>query len=119
MDEYTVTASRADVEFRLNSTAFDAYLIVTDAAAPVIADLVDGIEPTHITMQKSNVGFVDFPEDTTIPAVEGFSTRDARLRVVVNTYGRGPASATPASVRHFWSHGMPRTTHISCRFTMA
>ncbi|MGH2709733.1 MAG: M14 family zinc carboxypeptidase [Actinomycetota bacterium] len=46
-------------------------LIVTDAAAPVIADLVDGIEPTHITMQKSNVGFVDFPDDRSHPLNTG------------------------------------------------
>ncbi|MCW2829127.1 MAG: glycosyl transferase family 2, partial [Marmoricola sp.] len=36
---------------------------------------------------------VDFPEDTTVAAVESVRTHDDRLRVVVNTYGRGPASA--------------------------
>ena len=46
-------------------------LIVTDAAAPVVADLVDNIEPNHITMQKSNVGFVDFPEDRSHPLNAG------------------------------------------------
>ncbi len=46
-------------------------LIVTDGAAPVIADLVDGIEPAHVTMQNSNVGFVDFPEDRTHPLNAG------------------------------------------------
>ena len=46
-------------------------LIVTDAAAGVVADVVDGIEPADITMQKSNVGFVDFPEDRSHPLNEG------------------------------------------------
>jgi hypothetical protein len=46
-------------------------LIVTDGAAPVIADLVDDIEPTHVTMQKSNVGFVDFPDDRSHPLNAG------------------------------------------------
>jgi dolichol-phosphate mannosyltransferase len=36
---------------------------------------------------------VDFPEDTTVAAVESVGAHDDRLRVVVNTYGRGPASA--------------------------
>ena len=46
-------------------------LIVTDAAASVIADLVDGIDPEHISMQKSNVGFVDFPDDRSHPLNAG------------------------------------------------
>jgi hypothetical protein len=35
-------------------------LIVTDGAAPLIADLVEGIEATDITMARSDVGYVDF-----------------------------------------------------------
>lgn len=38
-------------------------LIVTDAAAPILADLVAGIEPEHITRVTSDVGYIDFPED--------------------------------------------------------
>jgi dolichol-phosphate mannosyltransferase len=36
---------------------------------------------------------VDFPEDTTIPVVERLSADEPRVRVVVSTYGRGPANA--------------------------
>lgn len=46
-------------------------LIVTDGAAPVLADLVDGIKPTDITMAKFDVGHVDFPEDRSHPLNAG------------------------------------------------
>lgn len=46
-------------------------LILTDKAALIIDELVDGIEETHITMQKSNVGHVDFPEDRSHPLNAG------------------------------------------------
>jgi dolichol-phosphate mannosyltransferase len=36
---------------------------------------------------------VDTPTDTTIPAVERAAADDPRIRVVINTYGRGPAQA--------------------------
>jgi hypothetical protein len=35
-------------------------LIVTDAAAPIVGDLVEQIEPEHISMARSDVGFVEF-----------------------------------------------------------
>jgi hypothetical protein len=35
-------------------------LIVTDGAAPIIADLVDGIDPGDVTMVRRDVGYVDF-----------------------------------------------------------
>ncbi|MBW3663872.1 MAG: hypothetical protein KY469_12295 [Actinobacteria bacterium] len=35
-------------------------LVVTDAAAPILADLFDDIEPGDISMQRRNVGYVDF-----------------------------------------------------------
>lgn len=35
----------------------------------------------------------DMPEDTTVPFVEEVARRDARVRAVLNTYGRGPANA--------------------------
>jgi hypothetical protein len=38
-------------------------LIVTDAAAPILADLVEGIEATDISNQLRNVGYVDFGSD--------------------------------------------------------
>jgi len=36
---------------------------------------------------------VDDPADPTVPVVREFAARDERARVVVNTYGRGPARA--------------------------
>ena len=39
-------------------------LIVTDAAAPIVADLVEQIEPEHISMARSDVGFVEFGDRT-------------------------------------------------------
>ena len=36
---------------------------------------------------------VDTPEDSTVPIVEEYTREEPRLRLVVNTYGRGPANA--------------------------
>jgi dolichol-phosphate mannosyltransferase len=36
---------------------------------------------------------VDFPDDSTVQAVESFPETEPRLRVLVSTYGRGPANA--------------------------
>ena len=36
---------------------------------------------------------VDTPGDTTVPVVEAYSAHEPRLRVLINTYGRGPAYA--------------------------
>jgi glycosyltransferase involved in cell wall biosynthesis len=36
---------------------------------------------------------VDSPDDSTAPVVERFSAHDPRVRLLVNTYGRGPANA--------------------------
>ena len=59
-----------------------------EAIIPVLERIVEAVES-----EVEVIVVVDFPEDTTVSGVQGFSTRDARLRVVVNTYGRGPASA--------------------------
>ena len=36
---------------------------------------------------------VDMPEDTTVAVVESYPMQEPRLRLVVNTYGKGPANA--------------------------
>lgn len=36
---------------------------------------------------------VDFPEDTTVAVIERLALDEPRLRVVISTYGRGPANA--------------------------
>lgn len=59
-----------------------------EAIIPVLERIVEAVES-----DVEVIVVVDFHEDTTVPAVEKLSARDERLRVVVNTYGRGPASA--------------------------
>ena len=46
-----------------------------------------------VSLDFEIVVVVDFPEDTTIPVVERLVRNEPRIRVVVNTYGRGPANA--------------------------
>ncbi|TDN88399.1 glycosyltransferase family 2 protein [Microbacterium sp. BK668] len=46
-----------------------------------------------VTLPFELLVVVDTPEDTTIPVVAAVSADDARIRCVVNTYGRGPAHA--------------------------
>jgi len=36
---------------------------------------------------------VDFPEDTTVPVLHDYATRQPGLKTLINTYGRGPANA--------------------------
>jgi len=55
---------------------------------PVLERIVEAVES-----DVEVIVVVDFPEDTTVPVVEKLAARDPRLRVVVNTYGHGPASA--------------------------
>jgi dolichol-phosphate mannosyltransferase len=43
---------------------------------------------------------VDMAEDTTAPVVEKMSSSDGRLRVLINTYGRGPANAIRYGIDH-------------------
>jgi glycosyltransferase involved in cell wall biosynthesis len=59
-----------------------------EAIVPVLDRLVDAVESDVEVLVV-----VDFPEDTTVPVVEKFSTEHPHVRTVVNTYGRGPANA--------------------------
>ena len=59
-----------------------------EGIVPVLERIVDAVET-----QCEVLVVVDVPEDTTVPVVEQFAARDARVRCVVNTYGRGPANA--------------------------
>jgi dolichol-phosphate mannosyltransferase len=59
-----------------------------DAVIPVLERIVEAVESDVEVLVV-----VDFPEDTTIPAVEKLAQSDPRLKYVVNTYGRGPAFA--------------------------
>jgi dolichol-phosphate mannosyltransferase len=53
-----------------------------------------------VTLPCEILVVVDMPEDTTLPVVEQMSTRDGRLRVLINSYGRGPANAIRYGIDH-------------------
>lgn len=46
-----------------------------------------------VTLPFELLVVVDTPEDTTIPGVQAVTELDPRVRVVINSYGRGPAQA--------------------------
>ncbi|MFJ6653192.1 glycosyltransferase family 2 protein [Microbacterium sp. NPDC091313] len=46
-----------------------------------------------VTLTYEVLVVVDSPEDTTVPVVERRAAHDPRVRLVVNTHGRGPAQA--------------------------
>ena len=46
-----------------------------------------------VTLDCEVLVVVDFPEDTTADVVRGYPEDEPRLRLVVSTYGRGPAHA--------------------------
>ena len=58
------------------------------AIEPCLRRIVDAV-----TLPFEVLVVVDMPEDTTIPAVEGFAATDDRIRVIVQDLGRGPANA--------------------------
>jgi dolichol-phosphate mannosyltransferase len=55
---------------------------------PVLDRLFDAIE-----LECEILVVVDMPEDTTVAVVDGYPVQEPRLRLVRNTYGRGPANA--------------------------
>ena len=56
-----------------------------DNIGPPLARLLEGIQ-----LACEVVVVVDFPEDTTIPAVDRLAADEPRIRAVVSTYGQGP-----------------------------
>jgi dolichol-phosphate mannosyltransferase len=77
-----------------------------ESIIPVLERIVESVES-----EVEVLVVVDFPEDSTVPAVESLSASDPRLSVVVNTYGRGPASAI--------RFGVDRVIHPVVVVTMA
>lgn len=70
------------------SVVIPAYNEGTDIV-PVLDRLLESI-----TLPCEVIVVVDFPEDTTVPAIAAYATREQpTVRVVVNDYGRGPAHA--------------------------
>lgn len=59
-----------------------------DAILPALARIFEAVQ-----LNAEVVVVVDFDTDTTVSVVEDFAVDEPRLRVAVNTYGRGPANA--------------------------
>lgn len=59
-----------------------------DNIIPVLTRVFEGVQ-----LSCEVVVVVDFPEDTTVATVERLAADEPRLRVVINTLGRGPANA--------------------------
>ena len=57
----------------------------------IVAPLARLVEGVHLDFEV--VVVVDFPEDTTVPVIEKLAETEPRIRVVVSSYGRGPANA--------------------------
>ncbi|MGZ4437296.1 MAG: glycosyltransferase family 2 protein [Nocardioidaceae bacterium] len=60
-----------------------------EAIVPVLDRLLEAV-----TLDCEVLVVVDFPEDTTVPVVQAYAAHEQpTVRVVVSTYGRGPANA--------------------------
>ena len=57
---------------------------------------------------------VDFVEDTTIPVIEDYGRRGHPVRIVINTYGRGPANAIRYGVDQAKAHSVVVTMADGC-----
>ncbi len=64
----------------------------------IVAVLERIFESVHLPCEVAVV--VDMEEDTTVPVVEDFADKEPRLRLLVNTYGRGPANAIRYGIDH-------------------
>ena len=53
-----------------------------------------------ITLPAEVLVVYNSPDDTTVPFLRDYAKRDARLRPLHNTYGRGPAQALRYGVAH-------------------
>lgn len=81
-----LTVDRKDDEPRV-SVIVPAYR-EGDAILPVLNRFVQSIQ-----LPFECLIVVDFPEDPTVSVVDKFARHDPRFRVLINTYGRGPANA--------------------------
>ena len=66
-----------------------------DAVVPVLDRLCESV---HLPCEVLIV--VDSPDDTTVPVVAEYATKEPRLKCLVNTYGRGPANAIRYGIDH-------------------
>lgn len=64
-----------------------------------IAAVLDRIfEAVHLPCEVAIV--VDTEDDSTVPAANAYADKEPRLRLLVNTYGRGPANAIRYGIDH-------------------
>jgi glycosyltransferase involved in cell wall biosynthesis len=66
-----------------------------EAIIPVLDRIFDAVES-----QCEVLVVVDFKEDSTVPPLERYAESEPRLKVVINTYGRGPANAIRYGIDH-------------------
>jgi glycosyltransferase involved in cell wall biosynthesis len=66
-----------------------------DRIVPVLERIFESV---HLPCEVAVV--VDFEEDSTVPVVEELAEKEPRLRLLVNTYGRGPANAIRYGIDH-------------------
>lgn len=66
-----------------------------EAIDPVLARIAEAVALPHEVLVV-----VDFEEDETAPVVRRRAEQDARVRLLVNTYGRGPANAIRFGIEH-------------------
>jgi dolichol-phosphate mannosyltransferase len=64
----------------------------------IIAVLDRIFESVHLACEVAVV--VDAEDDSTVPVVEEYSEKEPRLRLLVNSYGRGPANAIRFGIDH-------------------
>jgi glycosyltransferase involved in cell wall biosynthesis len=66
-----------------------------DAIVPVLERIAEGVQLPHEVLVV-----VDAPDDSTAPVIESRARDDARVRLLVNTFGRGPANAIRYGIVH-------------------
>lgn len=66
-----------------------------EAIIPVLDRIFDGVE-----LDCEILVVVDFEDDTTLPILSGYASREPRLKAMVSTYGRGPANAIRYGIDH-------------------
>jgi glycosyltransferase involved in cell wall biosynthesis len=59
---------------------------------PSIVPMLDRVFDA-ITLDCEVLVVVDAPDDSTVPVIQSYPVDEPRLRLVLNTYGRGPANA--------------------------
>jgi len=74
-------------------------------------DIIPGLDRIFeaVRLDAEIVVVVDTPEDTTAPVVEHYRKKEPRLRLAINTYGRGPANA----IRYGIDHATAPTTVVT------